>query len=59
MADPEKILDELNRTVDATRKPFAVVRDVAVGLASLVTTAVQGTWSILRRRNEDKEQGDR
>lgn len=55
MADPEKILDELNRTVDATRKPFAVMRDVAIGMTSAVVTAAQGFWSIFKRRNEDKD----
>lgn len=58
MPDPEKTLDNLNRAVDATRKPFAVVRDVAVGFASLVTMAVTGTWAIMTRKKADKESSD-
>lgn len=53
MADPEKILDELNRTVDATRKPFAVVRDVAIGVASAITMLPKALWSLWRRRDKD------
>ena len=55
MPDPEKILDELNRTVDATRKPFQAVRDVTIGIASAVWQVPQMFVNLFKRRNEDKD----
>ena len=55
MADPEKNLDELNRVVDATRKPFEAVGKFAVGVASAVWQVPQMFLSLFKRRNEDKD----
>lgn len=50
--DPEKNLDQLNRTIDATRKPFEAVRDVVVGIASAVWQVPQMVLSSIFRRKE-------
>jgi len=39
---------------DETPKPLRPIRDVAVGILSVITFVPKALWSVWKRRNEDK-----